>query len=261
MLKLAGLLLAVLSSGVAATVWWYDAAEESVRSETTTLTELNAAIAQLEDRIAVLESAPPLGPLPDAEAVRLASAGDGVEPPPDAMAVAAADPETLRRARFAGMSPGERRRARMLDAGLSPQTVDWIRQRETELQLESLAQNWERQRQRYLDGEPLSPGPAAALRAELNELDYEAYRRALGLPTSATVLSVFDGATASQAGLQPGDRIVRYDGERLYDLADLQALSVQGPAGETVTLDIERDGVPLQVAVPRGPLGVRIGRR
>jgi hypothetical protein len=36
---------------------------------------------------------------------------------------------------------------------------------------------------------------------------------------------------------------------------------MQGDPGVSVAVDIMRDGVPMQVVLPRGPVGVSAGRR
>ena len=58
-----------------------------------------------------------------------------------------------------------------------------------------------------------------------------------------TILSVFDGGPAAQAGLRPGDRFLTIEGEdardvRLYDAV----LRIRGEPGTTVDVTIRRDG-------------------
>ena len=62
------------------------------------------------------------------------------------------------------------------------------------------------------------------------------------------------------AGLQPGDQIVSYDGARVFNYGDLNDQLLQGEPGESVIVDILRDGAPMQVVMPRGPIGITAGR-
>jgi S1-C subfamily serine protease len=100
-----------------------------------------------------------------------------------------------------------------------------------------------------------------ALRNELGDADYERYLAANGRPTSIAVSTVLDSSPAQRAGLRPGDEIVSYDGKRIFSMSDLSRQTMQGQAGEQVVVDILRDGVSMQVVVPRGPIGISGGRR
>jgi S1-C subfamily serine protease len=100
-----------------------------------------------------------------------------------------------------------------------------------------------------------------ALRNELGDADYERYLDASSRPTSVAVSGVLDSSPAQRAGLQPGDQIVRYDGKRIFSMSDLTRRTLEGQPGEQVVVDILRDGVSMQVAVPRGPIGISGGRR
>ena len=80
--------------------------------------------------------------------------------------------------------------------------------------------------------------------------------QAQGQATSIQITRVLDSSPGSQAGLQPGDQIVSYDGERVFDVNELRELTLQGRAGEDVVIEIERDGVRMQLNVPRGPVGI-----
>lgn len=53
--------------------------------------------------------------------------------------------------------------------------------------------------------------------------------------------SVLEGSAAQQAGFQPGDRIVRIDGEEIEDFADIQRVMLLNGGGP-VTVDMERGG-------------------
>lgn len=60
------------------------------------------------------------------------------------------------------------------------------------------------------------------------------------------------------AGLRPGDEIVSYGGERVYNINDLNRQMMNTEAGRQVVVDIVRDGVPTQVVMEAGPIGISI---
>ena len=64
---------------------------------------------------------------------------------------------------------------------------------------------------------------------------------------------------AERAGLQPGDQIVGYDGDRVFSTSDLMQRTMSPGSGDVV-VDVVRDGVQMQVVLPRGPIGVETGR-
>ena len=154
----------------------------------------------------------------------------------------------------------ERRIQRLESAGFPPDQVAWILLREEQIRLDNLNAQWERRRQNFLNSEEnqLASNP---LREELGEANYERYLAATGRSTSVYVSQLVNNSQASAAGFQPGDEIVRYSGERVYNFDELNAANVQGSLGEPVVVDIVRDGVPMQLTVARGPLGITGGRR
>jgi S1-C subfamily serine protease len=64
---------------------------------------------------------------------------------------------------------------------------------------------------------------------------------------------------AAQAGLQTSDVIISYGAARILTPSDLIAETEVGTVGEPIRLRITRNGKPLEVEIPRGPLGLRIG--
>jgi S1-C subfamily serine protease len=103
--------------------------------------------------------------------------------------------------------------------------------------------------------------PGAILRSELGDTAYETYLEANGRSTAVSVNGVMQASPAQNAGLQVGDRIVGYDGKRVFSTGDLTAQTMNGTPGESVLVDIERDGAPMQIVLPRGPVGITSGRR
>ena len=67
----------------------------------------------------------------------------------------------------------------------------------------------------------------------------------LGIPRTPNLVgSVRPGSTAAQIGLQPGDRIVEIDGQRVSRFEDIQRIVTMRP-DETVTVAIDRSGLRL----------------
>jgi C-terminal processing protease CtpA/Prc len=169
---------------------------------------------------------------------------------------------TDRRRDFMRRNSSERRLERLIEAGFLPSEADRIMQREQELQMEALQARYEAGR----SGDPADffrdqVATGNSLREELGDADYERYLEANGRSTSVAVSSIIGNSPAQSAGIQPGDEIVRYDGERVFSMTDINLISMEGEAGQSVTIDFTRDGVPMQVVMPRGPLGVTGGRR
>jgi len=94
------------------------------------------------------------------------------------------------------------------------------------------------------------------LRSKFGDDFYERYLEAKGLPTSVSVSTVIPGSAGQNAGLLPGDQIRGYAGNRVFNMAELSHLTVDGQEGEIVLLDVARNGDLVQLTIPRGPIGV-----
>jgi hypothetical protein len=161
------------------------------------------------------------------------------------------DPATIReRAR-------ERQLQRFVDAGIPRERAEWIERRMEELEVQAMQARYDAQR----TGQPVQGviDPERALRKELGDVEYERYLNATGRPAQVQVNNVLASSAAERAGLQPGDQIVSYAGTRVFDMRELNALTTEGAAGETVTVEVRRNGETLQLQVPRGPLGMQGG--
>lgn len=66
-----------------------------------------------------------------------------------------------------------------------------------------------------------------------------------------SVATVSDASAAQRAGLEPGDRIVAFDGETVGSFSDFTPI-VRARAGTTVDLEVERDGRRIVVPVTIG---------
>ena len=154
------------------------------------------------------------------------------------------------------------RTARLVEAGFDPGQAAWILQRESQLQMEALQARYEAERTGDAMNFFQSRNVASdALRNELGDADYERYLAATGRSTSVAVSTVLDSSPAQRAGLRPGDEITSYDGKRIFSMSDLTRQTMEGLPGEQVVIDVLRDGVSMQVVVPRGPIGISGGRR
>jgi hypothetical protein len=156
----------------------------------------------------------------------------------------------------------EDRAGQLLQAGFTAGEAEWITRRESELQMAALQARYEAGQSGDESAWWRSRGETSAtLRAELGEAGYERYLEASGRSTSVTVGTVIESSPAQRAGLLPGDRITRYGGERTFGMNDLTRQTMEGAPGQQVVVDIVRDGQPMQVVIPRGPLGISGGRR
>jgi len=156
---------------------------------------------------------------------------------------------------------GEARMSALVEAGFSADRADWILRREAELEVEAMQARFDARRSDSpIDRLDPSMNPNSMLRAELGDADYERYLQANGRPTAVAVTRVLESSPGQAAGLQTGDQIVRYGGSRVFDIADLSAQTLQGSPGESVVVDIIRDDVPMQIVMPRGPIGMQSGR-
>ena len=147
----------------------------------------------------------------------------------------------------------------LTEAGFSNAQAENIKRRVEELRVSAMEARFDLQR----NGGSATAGAArqlldteAVLRQELGDPDYERYLSALGRPTSVNIDTVLASSAAERAGLQIGDEIVNYGGERVFNVRDLNQVLLTGQPGETVLVDIVRDDIPMQIAIPRGPLGI-----
>ena len=134
--------------------------------------------------------------------------------------------------------------------------MKWINLRMQELRMEALQAQYDAAR----EGRPLDAARELAgertLRTELGDADYENYLQALNRPTSVSVMDVLASSPGERSGLKSGDEVIAYDGKRVFDVRDLNALTLEGTAGESVVVEVRRDGQRIQLVMPRGPVGI-----
>jgi S1-C subfamily serine protease len=80
----------------------------------------------------------------------------------------------------------------------------------------------------------------------------------MGKDNRLVVGDVLKSSAAERAGLEPGDIVQRYDGERIFNKKELRTATTQGKSGSTVAVDVERDGSLQRFYLPRGPLGITL---
>ncbi len=162
--------------------------------------------------------------------------------------------EQRRTERLARQQPGYRTN-QLVEAGFAQEEAARIVQLESQESLRQLQQQYELRRARSeqsgSDIANLNP-----IRAELGDENYERYLEANGWPTAARIGSVIGGSPGENAGLRAGDQITSYAGQRVFNLNEINNLTVQGTVGESVLVEVERDGSSVQLTIPRGPIGV-----
>jgi hypothetical protein len=270
------LVLAGLAAGFAI-AWWQqpavapssaviagfgDTAEGTLRpaSASADIARLTAALdAERGERAALAARVDELAAALDAVAQAGAATAQRPEP-----AAAATQPESAVPAgppRFrGGFDPRgesqESRAERLVAAGFAPDRAEWIARRTAELRVAQMQAQYAAAR----EGKPFDPaaiqGGEATLRSELGDADYERYLTALNRPTSVAVREVLASSPGERAGLIAGDEVVAYDGKRVFDLRDLNVLTLEGSAGESVAVQVRRDGQLVNLTMPRGPIGI-----
>lgn len=153
--------------------------------------------------------------------------------------------------------------AMLLAAGYSPDQIMWFRTRLEELQKQRIVAEAER-RARGLPSDPVKQmaylyDQDIELRYEIGDDEYERYLRALGRPTNIHVTEVLPGSIADSAGIKAGDIVLDYDNTRLFNLGELNGLSM-GKNGKFVTVTVSRGGEIVKLSVPGGPMGVKSRR-
>ena len=221
------------------------AIENAFAAEVERRVELEARVADLSAQLEALGESP--GPRAGGNAANGADPAPGAELPR-----MAGDPRS---------TPEERQRRtveRLIAGGFAPDRAEWINRRTQELRMQAMQAQYEARRE---GRPPPADGEAATLRAELGDQDYERYLAAMGRSTAVNVSGVLASSPAERAGLQPGDEIVAYDGKRVFDVAELNELTLGGTSGESVVLDVRRSGQNVQIVMPRGPIGIWGGFR
>jgi hypothetical protein len=277
MLKTLLLVVAGLIGGLAVAAWFQPGSAPPVVGDTSTgapaaplsTADGGAAVA----RIAALEDA--LAAEVEQRAIleeRVADLAAQLEAFGERAAAAATDPraapgadderavlERIRRVRANGGPSREEIERRIVEqlvaGGFPPDRAEWINRRSQELRMQTLQAQYDATR----EGRPLEPGTAPGermLRAELGDTDYERYLAALGRPTSVGVRNVLASSPAESSGLRAGDEILAYDGQRVFDMRELNALTLEGTPGESVVVGVLREGQQVQLVMPRGPIGI-----
>jgi len=165
-----------------------------------------------------------------------------------------------RRQQFREERQSSGRRDAMIEAGMASDRADYILRRESEMRYEQMQAIYQARN----SGESLDPmyrnfNADSMLREEIGDAEYEMYLEANNRSTSVSVSSVMASSPGERAGLQAGDEIVGYDGQRVFGTSELIQHTMAGGTGNVV-VDVMRDGSPMQIVVPRGPIGVEIGR-
>jgi hypothetical protein len=157
----------------------------------------------------------------------------------------------------------------LVAAGFTPAEAEALRRRFEAIELERLfvrdqatREGWFgaprfQQRMRELNAE------YDVLREEHGDERYDWILFASGRNNRVVVDRVLPDSAASEVGLEPGDVFLAYDEERVFDAGALQRATSGGVFGETVGVDVLRDGERIRLYPSRGPLGVglRVERR
>jgi hypothetical protein len=205
-------------------------------------------------------------PRPSSPALRARPAHTTDQPPASAQLVAdtRAEPAVFRDAADGELSiddsrapePADDRVAGLVGAGFTPHRAAEILRLEAELRRDAYLAEYEASGTIRPLNSAARAGSVDRLRSQLGDDDYERYLAGTGQPRSVVVRVVDASSAAAHAGLLPGDEILAYAGQRVFNQRDLNGLMLAGTPGEVVPATVVRNGQTLQLYVTRGPLGL-----
>lgn len=152
----------------------------------------------------------------------------------------------------------------LIDAGISEEQASFLQGRLDDIELQQLylrdratREGWlnkpryHKERQQYLNA-------VTALREEVDDDVYDRLLYALGRANRVVILDTLNNSVAAQYGLQSGDRIIEYAGQRIFNSNEISPLATKGSAGMMTLVRVEREGAIQDIYLPRGPLGIRM---
>ncbi len=162
-----------------------------------------------------------------------------------------------------GAEVGQTIDERLAASGFTPQQIETMRRREAASQMQQVElddqarrEGWVNTARYYQELNNLTSG-ADTVRRDLGDDAYSRYLFASGRPNRVTVSRVIATSPAEQAGLQRGDAIRSYDGERVFSTQQLVNLRSAGDKGMPVIVEVIRDGELMQIWIPRGAMGIQ----
>ena len=151
----------------------------------------------------------------------------------------------------------------LIESGMSDSQARELKITFEQLELErlylrdqSIRESWERDR--YREALQALTSKEDELKNQLSESEYDSYLYASGQTNRVAVTSVLESAPAATAGIEPGDHIIRYDNQRIYNWFELRDATSTGEIGEAVAVEVDRDGEIIELYLARGPLGIRM---
>lgn len=157
---------------------------------------------------------------------------------------------------------------RLIDAGLNPDRAEFILHKQERFQFEHMQVTYEYRHLRDKSSEEaqalkekleIYSHPRKLFEHELSPQEFELYLDANGGRQEMQVDNVVADTPAYNAGLQPGDKIISYNGERVFHMGDLRQQIYKVAPGETVAVEVQRAGSSSTeiIYVPSGPLGIQ----
>ena len=98
-----------------------------------------------------------------------------------------------------------------------------------------------------------------SLRDEIGDDYYDSYLFANRQSNRVKVASVMMGSPAEESGMMDGDLILSYDNRKMFNWNELQDATSRGQRDEYVNVTVLRNGQLVNLWMPRGPLGIRLG--
>lgn len=147
-------------------------------------------------------------------------------------------------------------------AGFTPRQIEATRRVEAEARMRQIELDDRARREgwvnspRYYEELNILTGAPDTVRRDLGDDAYDRYLFASGRPNRIAVGTIIETSAAEQAGLQPGDVLKSYAGERIFSGEQLVNLRSAGERGMPVSVEIIRDGQLMQITMPRGPMGI-----
>jgi hypothetical protein len=151
----------------------------------------------------------------------------------------------------------------LLELGVEPAEIEKLRERFEALELSeretrdiATREGWS---EHSLYGHEIQ-AMRREFREEVGDENYDKVLYAAGRNNRARVGHMVRGSAAENAGIQVGDVIVGYAGERIFDPPSVFELTTQAERGENTRVEILRDGEIISLIVPRGPMGIDFER-